>query len=233
MGGKENGIPEGRANLVKRILENLRPTHKAGVLVGILGVIAAFAGNPYQGSQFTIDAQELARVVEATTDHVSPEELADWIIQGKADYRLIDLRTAQEYAEYHIPGAENLGLTVLPDAGLQKTEKIVLYSEGGIHSAQAWFLLKAKGYLAVYMLFGGLDGWKDEVLFPELAANPTPAQTVRFGKMREVSKFFGGAPRTGAADSAQTPTYTLPKVEMPQSVEASPTSAPKKKKEGC
>lgn len=217
-----------------RVLANLKPTSRAGLLVGILGLIAAFAGSPYQGSQFTIDAQELARVVETTTDHVSPEELADWIIQGKADYRLIDLRTAQEYGEYHIPGAENLGLTALPVAGLQKTEKILLYSEGGIHSAQAWFLLKARGYLAVYMLFGGLDGWKDEVLFPALAANPTPTQTVRFGKMKEVSKFFGGAPRTGAADSALTPSYTLPKVEMPQSVEASPASAPKKKKkEGC
>ena len=218
---------------MKRIFENLRPTHKAGVLVGILGFIATFAGSPYQGSQFTIDAQELARVVEATTDHVNPEELADWIIQGKTDFRLIDLRTAQEYGEYHIPGAENTGLTALPDAGLQKTEKIVLYSEGGIHSAQAWFLLKAKGYLAVYMLFGGLDGWKDEVLFPALADNPTPAQTVRFGRMKEVSKFFGGAPRTGASGPAQTPSYTLPKVEIPQSVEASPARAPKKKKEGC
>ncbi|MCC6397877.1 MAG: rhodanese-like domain-containing protein [Bacteroidetes bacterium] len=219
---------------MKRVLANLKPTFRAGLLVGVLGLIAAFAGSPYQGSQFTIDAQELARVVETTTDHVTPEELADWIIQGRADYRLIDLRTAQEYGEYHIPGAENFGLTALPDAGLQKSEKIVLYSEGGIHAAQAWFLLKAKGYSGVYMLFGGLDGWKDDVLFPSLAANPTPAQTVQFGKMKEVSKFFGGAPRSGGTDSAQTPSYALPKVEMPQSVEASPASTPKKKKkEGC
>ncbi len=219
---------------MKTLIKNLKPTHKAGLLVGLLALIAAFAGSPYQGTRYTIDEQELARIVEGTTDHVSPETLADWLIQGKTDFRLIDIRTDKEYAAYHIPGAENVPLTALPEYGLQKAEKIVIYSEGGIHSAQAWFLLKAKGHRAAYMLFGGLEEWKDKVLFPSLPPNASPAQLVEFAKMKEVSKFFGGTPQTGPAEPSQPPSLTMPKLEMPQAAQAAPGSTPKKKKkEGC
>jgi rhodanese-related sulfurtransferase len=219
---------------MKNFIKNLKPTHKAGLLVGLLGLFAAFAGSPYQGTQYMIDEQELARIVEGATDHVDPEMLADWIIQGKTDFRLIDIRADKEFAEYHIPGAENVPLTALPEYGLQKTEKILIYSEGGIHSAQAWFLLKAKGYHAAYMLSGGLEEWKDKVLFPSLPPNATPAQSVEFAKMKEVSKLFGGTPQTGSAEPSQAPTLTMPKLEMPQSAQAAPGSTPKKKKkEGC
>jgi len=209
-------------------------THYVALVLVGLGVLAAFAGSPYQGTRYTVDAKELARVVEGEVDHVNPETLADWIIQGKADFRLIDLRTEPEFSAYHIPGAENVTLTALPEYGLTRNEKIVVYSEGGIHSAQAWFLLKAKGYRGVYMLRGGLEEWKDQVLFPTLAANPTPAQIVEFAKMKEVSKFFGGSPQAGGAagqEAAIAP--AMPKLEMPQSAQA-PAGAPKKKKkEGC
>ena len=217
---------------------------KAGIGVILLGAIGLFAGDPYGGKKYTIDEQELARVVETTVDHVSPQELADWIIQGKADYRLIDLRTEKEFNEYHIPGAENVPLTALADRGLGVTEKIVLYSEGGIHSAQAWFLLRAKGYRAAYMLFGGLDEWKDKVLFPKVAANATPAETVEFAKMSAVSKFFGGTPQSGVADTSATsgaaPAIVMPKLQMPATAVGTTAAstpgtgtAPKKKKEGC
>lgn len=219
--------------MMKR-LASLSVPQKAGIAIVFLGFLGLFAGDPYKGSRYTIDEQELARVVETTVDHVSPQELADWIIQGKADYRLIDLRTAKEFNEYHIPGAENVPMTALANHGLGTMEKIVLYSDGGIHSAQAWFLLRAKGYRAAYMLFGGLEEWKDRVLFPRLAANATPAETVEFAKMSAVSTYFGGTPQSGVADSASTPAIVMPKLEMPAAAPAAAGGAPKKKKkEGC
>jgi rhodanese-related sulfurtransferase len=215
-------------------MTRLTRTHYAAILLCVLGLFAAIAGNPYQGTQYTVDAKELARVVEGEVDHVNAETLADWIIQGKADFRLIDLRTEAEFAGYHIPGAENVALTALPEYGLVKTEKIVLYSEGGIHSAQAWFLLKARGYAGAYMLRGGLEEWKDRVLFPKPAENPTPAQTVEFAKMKEVSKFFGGTPQIGATpDQQSTVAPVMPKLEIQQSAQAPGGAQKNKKKEGC
>ena len=94
-----------------------------------------------------------------------------------------------------------------------RQEKIVLYSEGGIHSAQAWMLLRAQGYKSVYMLKGGLEEWKDQVLFPAVADNPTPTERARDERLKSISAFFGGQPRSAtavAAGAAATPAMATP-----------------------
>jgi rhodanese-related sulfurtransferase len=206
----------------------------------VLGAVALFA-HPYPGSKVTLDAKELAVAVGTEADHVEAPELAAWIIEGRADYRLIDLRSEAEFAGYHIPTAVNFPMNVLTDAGLGRQEKLVLYSEGGIHSAQAWMLLKAQGYKAVYMLKGGLEEWKDQVVFPVIADNPTSEQRARDERLTSISAFFGGQPRTAAAvagGAAATPaiaapaTSNLPKVVAPPSPAGGAKPAAKKK-EGC
>ncbi len=145
-------------------LASLPLNGKLALLTGFLGLLAAFAGNPYSGYSVSLDTKELAVIVEKEVDHITPAELADWIIEGRSDYRLIDLRSAAEFSQYHIPTAENVALSQLSDYGLGRNEKVVLYSEGGIHSAQGWFLLQADGYRGVYILRGGLAEWRDQVL---------------------------------------------------------------------
>lgn len=213
-------------------MKNLNMNKKLALVALALGLLALFLGNPYRGSQMNIDAKELALIVGKEVDHVKAEDLADWIIQGKVDFRIIDTRSEKEYNEYHIPEAENIPVAELDKADLLKNEKIILYSEGGIHSAQAWMILKAKGYKGVYILFGGLDEWNEKVLFPKIPENPTPEQLASFEKMKEVSKFFGGTPQTGTAEVKETPKIQTPKLESPSGT-TSPTAQPKKKKEGC
>lgn len=217
---------------VTQWINKLSLNQKLAALLFVLGFAALFAGNPYGGAKATIDAQELALIVEKEVDHLSAEDLADWIIQNRADYRLIDLRTEPEFAAYHIPTAECIQLPNLLTSDLQRNEKIILYSEGGIHSAQAWFLLKAQGFKSVYMLFGGLAEWQEKILFPQIPENATPEQLNAFQKMAEVSKFFGGAPQTGSAPAALQPKPSLPTPALPSGA-VNPKIQTKKKKEGC
>lgn len=220
--------------MLKR-LSALTLNQRLAVVAFLLGAGALFAA-PTRGGAVSIDPRELALIVEGEVDHVDALDLADWIVAGRADYRLVDLRDARAYGEYHIPNAENIQLSALTDSTLARNEKVVLYSDGGIHSAQAWFLLRASGFRGVYMLRGGLDAWRDEVLFPTLAENPTPFQAERNARLTALAKHFGGAPRSGADQSAGAPAaaaVSMPKLEMPASGTA-PTGAPKKKrKEGC
>jgi rhodanese-related sulfurtransferase len=217
---------------MKNIFPKLSMNKKLALIAFVLGLTAIFAGNPYRGSSVTMDVKELALIIDKQADHISSEELAGWIIQEKSDFKLLDLRAEKEFNEYHIPSAELVPLAELNEYPLLRNEKLVLYSEGGIHSAQAWMLLRAKGYKSVYMLMGGLDEWTDKILFPKLAQNATPEQTAAFEKMKEVSKFFGGSPQAGGVVEEVSAKKSIPKLEMPSGTSA-PTAGKKKKKEGC
>jgi rhodanese-related sulfurtransferase len=221
---------------------------RLATLAVALGLLAAFS--PRENPRTTqVDLGELAALVQQTDDHVSARDLADWILQGDAGYRLIDLRTEAEYAAYHIPGAECIPLTTLMDAAvgessLLRNERIVLYSEGGIHAAQAWLLLQAAGYRSVYSLLGGLEAWQDEVLYPEEPqSGASESDLQQFAKAVEVARALGGhavahraegaaeGPTVRAPLAGSTPAVTAPGVPVP-SAPAS-TAKPKKKKEGC
>jgi len=214
-------------------LRQFTVNRRLALLAVALGTLALFA-QPHRGPFVKLDARELASVVEAEVDHVTATELATWIVEGRADYRLLDLRTAADYAAYHVPTAENVPLSALGDYPLLRNEKVVLYSEGGIHSAQAWMLLRAQGYDAVYMVLGGLDAWKDEVLFPAPPADADAAARARFERAAQVAKFSGGEARTGADAATPAAGVELPKLTAPPAAPGPATPvAKKKKKEGC
>jgi rhodanese-related sulfurtransferase len=214
-------------------LPPLTLNQKLAALALVLGAVALLA-QPHRGPFVKLDGRELALVVEQEVDHVTALELAAWIVEGRANYRLIDLRTADEYTAYHIPTAENVPLSDLVDYPLLRTEKVVLYSEGGIHSAQAWMLLRAQGHESAYMVLGGLEAWKDEVLYPAMPADASPRQRAQFERAAALAQFFGGQPRAAGATAATAAPVDLPKLMAPPPTPgpATPVGRPKKK-EGC
>ncbi len=212
---------------MRKLLSALTLNQKLAALAFVLGAIAIGA-RPYPGANVTIDSSELASIVTRDVDHVGPLDLADWIITDRSDYRLIDVRDEQAYATYHIPGAEPAPVTSLIDYPLMRNEKIVLYSDDGVHAAQAWFLLKARGYPGVYILQGGLDAWVDTVLFPALTDDPAEQQ--QHDRLAAISAHFGGQPKAGG-EAASAVRVALPQVEMAASGPVAPKK--KKKKEGC
>lgn len=199
-----------------------------------LGAVAVFA-QPTPGGAVSVDARALAAIVQRDADGIEPLDLADWIVQGRSDFRLVDVRDAHEYASYHIPGAENVPLAALADTALPRNEKLVVYADEGVRGAQAWFLLKARGYAGAYLLRDGLEGWQQEVLFPTLTESPTPFQAQRNARLVSVSAHFGGRPRAGDAAAGQPSVAALPMPAPPAPVAgATPaTAGVKKKKEGC
>jgi rhodanese-related sulfurtransferase len=128
-------------------------------------------------------------------DHVDAIELAEWLRDQKAGLRVIDVRPAEEYQEYHIPTSKNVPLAGITDLVVKPGETVVLYSEGGTHAAQAWFFLKAQGAQNVYFLKDGLNDWFNEVMNPSL---PLDVRT------RELVEYFGGEPTSDSTASAVT-----------------------------
>jgi rhodanese-related sulfurtransferase len=215
---------------MKKFFSELSTPKKLALVAFILGLIAVFAGSPYVGSTITVNAKDLALTTVKNSDKVNVLELADWIIKEKSDYTLVDLRDENEFSEYFIPTAVNISLETLPESGLLRNQKIILYADDDLKAAQGWFILKSKDYKGVYILDGGLEKWKDEVLFPKLAADATPEQIAEFEKRKEICKYFGGVPQTGSTQTIDK------KNELPTpQVTTSPTvgKTKKKKREGC
>ena len=202
---------------------------RVGILAIILGFAAIFAGSPYDRSTTKINVKEFALTSVTDENRIDVDDLADWIIKGKYDYRLVDLRDSEKYESYNIPLSENIPIIEILDSDLMRNEKIVLYSDEETVAAQSWFLLKADNFKSVYILKGGLKSWKDQVLFPTLAPEPTKEQLAIFEKKIEVSKFFGGQPQVGDGEEIKRET---PKLKAPPKV---PVTKKRKKKsrEGC
>lgn len=206
---------------------------KAAAVFLVLGLIAAFSGSPYHSALAKVDTRALALDAGNQADQVQPVDLADWIVKGNNNFLLVDVRTPAAYAAYHIPGAINIPLTELKPDFARRNERIIFCSDDGVQAAQAWFLIRALKFPAVYMLNGGIDAWKTNVLFPVAPTeNATPAEQVEFARRAAVAKFFGGSPRTGGT-SVAAPTAELPKLAPPPPAEAPTNAAHRKKREGC
>jgi rhodanese-related sulfurtransferase len=192
------------------------------------------AGDPYRGSHATIDTKDLAIRAGSGADSIQVGQLADWIIQGRNDFKLVDLRSGTDFAAYHIPTAENVPLASLTPDFAAHNEKVILCSEDGTQAAKAWFLLEAQGFKSVYLLDGGLRSWQDMILFPKKSDKTDEAV---FDRQVQVAKFFGGTPQMGGAAAPTATAVALPKLAMPilpaSSDAGASKSQPKKKKEGC
>lgn len=208
---------------------NLSTNNKLALIALILGFIAVFFGTPYESNKAMVNTEELALNIIDTNNIISPLQLAEWIIQGKVDYRLIDLRDENQYEDYFIPGAENIPPTKIKSSELLRNEKILIYSDDELKTAQSWLLLKTLGYKNVYMLKGGIENWKKSIIFAIVTDETKEA------KLIEISKYFGGNPKIGTGSemnvAQELPKAALPKVQSPPSTGG--TKKGKPKREGC
>ena len=96
---------------------------------------------------------------------ISPREAKERMEAGGAT--VVDVRTAEEYGESHIPGAVLVPLdtigsqrpAALPDTGAE----LLVYCHSGVRSRAAAEQLAALGYQQVYD-FGGFSAWPYETV---------------------------------------------------------------------
>ena len=92
------------------------------------------------------------------------------LMEEESGYIILDVRTAQEYSEKHIPKAVNIPnesigteeIPALPD----KNQLILVYCRSGNRSKQASEKLAALGYTNV-VEFGGINSWPGETVSGE------------------------------------------------------------------
>ncbi len=169
-------------------------TRLHAALAGAAAVLGLAAAAADAGSA---DIRSLAADIAAERDHVSAPDLADAIMRQEPSLQVIDLRSRDEYDAFHIPSATQASVEEVAKAAFPPGARIVLYSEGGTHSAQAWMLLRLRGYRHVTFLREGIYEWMARVVEPRLAVDATPTERTEFARAEVHSRYFGGLPRAG------------------------------------
>lgn len=132
------------------------PEFFALALVIILG-LSVYTCDPFGGKCF---GQVLSE--EAMIGSLSPLEFKQAIDSG--DYKLIDIRTVEEYYEGHLINASQNDYyqTILFNSyldSLDKNDKYLIYCRTGNRTGDTLNIMREKGFKNVQELSGGITAW--------------------------------------------------------------------------
>lgn len=102
-----------------------------------------------------------AEPASAYPDEITVAEAAQEYESGAF---VLDVRTPQEWEEFHVPGSTHIPLDELSSrlSEVPKDQEVVVVCRSGNRSAQARDLLRNAGFEQVTSLAGGLTQWRAE-----------------------------------------------------------------------
>jgi sulfur-carrier protein adenylyltransferase/sulfurtransferase len=165
-------------------------------------IIAAVPQNKTKPYKLTAD--EMLSEANTRTQFVTPETVADMIVNKDPLLQLIDVRSQEEFEKFNLPGSVNIPLTDLlsdqyADILNQDVKMNVFYSNATINANEAWMITRQLGYTNNYVLEGGLNYWFDSILNPK-----TPASTSSDEEFAKYDFRKGAGQALGGGTAVQT-----------------------------
>lgn len=118
----------------------------------------------------TVAAGVLAWTMATAADlaTIKPEAVHERASKNDASLVIVDVRTAEEFAQGHVPGAINIPHDKVADRIQElmgaKSKDVVVYCRSGRRSGMAAETLQAHGFTSLLQLEGNLQGWADAKL---------------------------------------------------------------------
>jgi sulfur-carrier protein adenylyltransferase/sulfurtransferase len=154
--------------------------------------------------------EELLNLVNSSSRFVTPDEVAERMIEKDPSLLLIDVRPSEEYLAYTLPGAINIPLEELGSTDQQSILRqegmdFIFFSTGSITSDQAWILGKRLGLKNLYVMQGGINLWFDNFFMTSAPKESAPASDLELYQFRlGVRQFFtGGDVNTTQSNSSE------------------------------
>jgi rhodanese-related sulfurtransferase len=119
--------------------------------------IADQAGGPAPGQA----ASASAAAASASLPLISPQALLERQAKRDPSLFVLDVRTPQEYAAGHVPGAVNVPYDQVAShlAEIPKDKDVVIYCRSGRRTGLAAEVLEANGYTKLGHLQGDMEAW--------------------------------------------------------------------------
>lgn len=157
-----------------------------------------------------------------------PAVIADWIIAGRNDYLLFDLRDTADFERAHLPGAVHVTPEQLRDPGVVRAlpgyKKLVFYGARGDVDGDLLRPLFARG-LHVLIMDGGYARWELRVL-----SKPGRTDTPELARRDAVARYFRGESALGSPEPVKE--ISAKEYLQPPKLPA-PRPAPTYESEGC
>jgi rhodanese-related sulfurtransferase len=133
------------------------------VTIGAIAIVLILAGVYFiqsQGQAQTAQEQTPTQVAASFPDEISIDEA---YAKYQAGTFLLDVRTPEEWADYHVPNTTLIPLDELPDRlnELPSDQEIVVVCRSGNRSQEGRDILRQAGFTQVTSMSGGLKQWRD------------------------------------------------------------------------
>lgn len=168
------------------------------VLLLILAVGLLFL--PESNRSEKVTPELLFQKINSTSRFLSPDHVAEKLINEDPSIFLIDVRSGDQYADYSLPGAFNIPLDEMAmpdweDYFSQDGVDVVLFSNSDLHAEQAWIIASRLGYENLYVLKGGLNQWFKDIMQPTAPAETASTAEFDLYSFRKAARqhFGGGA----------------------------------------
>jgi rhodanese-related sulfurtransferase len=192
----------------------MKPLHYLTFVLLILALIIALV--PQNTTRpYKLTAEQLLAEIRTGTQFISPDEVADKIVQKDPSIQLIDVRNPREFDMFSLPGAINVPLQDILSEGNfdllnQGTKMNIFYSNGSTEANEAWLLTRQLGYQNNYVLQGGLNYWMETILNPSKPGSTASNDEIaRYDFRKAASMALGGGDVSSIAPvsnpSAATP----------------------------
>lgn len=145
------------------------------LMIAVLLILCALTACSDSGASGKTDASQAASdaATEAETANPIPvgyrqisQDEAREMMKTEEDYILLDVRTPEEFAEGHIPGAVCISHDAIPTDEIpelpDKDQLILVYCRSGRRSKLAAEQLVRQGYTHI-VEFGGINTWTGEI----------------------------------------------------------------------
>lgn len=136
----------------------MKPLQLLSVVALLATTDSAILPNPTAGANPTKASAPMTSIAP-----VSPQE-AEALLKSNPQILIIDVRTQEEFAEGHIPGAQNVNFNspiFLERMKAFEGKTILLHCASGGRSGRALTLLSTLPLQKIYHLHKGFNGWQE------------------------------------------------------------------------
>jgi rhodanese-related sulfurtransferase len=142
--------------------------------------------------------QAFLNEINSNNRYLSTDEIARRIIDEDPTLYLVDVRSADEFDTYSLPGAVNIPFENLLDSEWadklnQDVLDVIFFANDDIYAEQAWALCQQQGFSNLYVMAGGLNKWFATIMLPEQPSELASSEELELYSFRTGASIYFGS----------------------------------------